>query len=44
MKTSDILARMNRGTIGKQETAALIELVWTGSGFSRWSLGSADFD
>lgn len=44
MKTSDILARMNRGTIGKQETAALIELVWAGSGFSHWSLGSADFD
>ncbi|MHB8070396.1 MAG: hypothetical protein ACYDHF_00390 [Candidatus Cryosericum sp.] len=44
MKTSDILARMTRGTIGRQEMAQLIELVWAGSGFSRWSLGSPDFD
>lgn len=44
MRTSDVLARMNRGRIGKQETAALIELIWAGSGFSRWSLSSADFD
>jgi hypothetical protein len=44
MKTTDILALMNRGTIGQHETAQLIELVWAGSGFSRWSLLSADVD
>jgi hypothetical protein len=44
MKTADILSHMNRGIIGRLETAQLIELVWSGSGFSRWSLRSSDID
>jgi hypothetical protein len=44
MTTTDVLSLMNRGTIGRQEMAQLVDLVWSGSGFSRWSIRSTDVD
>jgi hypothetical protein len=44
MTTSDVLALMNRGVIGRHEMAQLVDLIWSGSGFSRWEVrhGIAD--